>query len=323
MLATGSIYLVADLLRPPGSAAPRCCDVDRRTERTALPADDRARGADRGGRDPRVLRDRLRASGGCSCRRRPVRPTGALAPPALDSPPDAPFAIFGIDSSGLNLAVNLLILFLVVIWLALVYWTYADARRRIEDPMLVGCATAASLFPFVGTIVYMIVRPPEYLDDVRERELEMQAAEARLAELGYHLCPHCDAEVEKDFLRCPSCLRKLKDPCASCAQAARPDVEDLPVLRGRGARPVDRLAAPPPAPPRREPPPRARPSRPRRLAARPVRRQPRPQPEPEGDTADGPDPHPGQAGRLRARPDRRDPRPLRAQGPAHRRAGAA
>jgi hypothetical protein len=76
----------------------------------------------------------------------------------------------------------------------------------------------ASLFPFVGTIVYMIVRPPEYLDDVRERELEMQAAEARLAELGYHLCPHCDYEVEKDYLRCPNCMRKLKDPCQSCGR---------------------------------------------------------------------------------------------------------
>jgi Double zinc ribbon len=133
-----------------------------------------------------------------------------------------PFALFGIDSSGLNLAVNLLLLCLVVIWLALVYWTYADARRRIEDPMLVGCATAASLFPFVGTIVYMIVRPPEYLEDVRERELEMQAAEARLAEVGLHLCPHCDAEVEKDFLRCPSCLRKLKDPCRECGKPLDP-----------------------------------------------------------------------------------------------------
>src|SRR6201988_5294572 len=91
-----------------------------------------------------------------------------------------PVAVFGINNSGLNLAVNLLILFMVVIWIALIYWTYADARRRIEDPMLVGCATAASLFPLVGTLVYMIVRPPEFLDDVRERELDMQAAEARL-----------------------------------------------------------------------------------------------------------------------------------------------
>jgi hypothetical protein len=133
-----------------------------------------------------------------------------------------PYAIFGIHNSALRLAVELVILFLVVIWLALVYWTYADARRRIADPLLVGCATLASVFPYVGTIVYMIVRPPEYLDDVRERELEMQAAEARLAELGYHLCPHCDYEVEKDFLRCPNCMRKLKDPCHACGRPLDP-----------------------------------------------------------------------------------------------------
>ena len=142
--------------------------------------------------------------------------------------------VFGIHNNTLNLVVDLVILFLVVIWLALVYWTYADARRRIADPLLVGCATAASLFPFVGTIVYMIVRPPEYLDDVRERELEMQAAEARLAELGYHLCPHCDYEVEKDFLRCPNCHAQAQGPVHGLRQAARSDLEDLPVLRGRG-----------------------------------------------------------------------------------------
>ena len=78
----------------------------------------------------------------------------------------------------------------------------------------------------------MIVRPPEYLDDVRERELEMQAAEARMPAMDYHLCPHCDFEVKSEFLRCPNCMRKLKDPCTNCAQAARPRVEDLPVLRG-------------------------------------------------------------------------------------------
>jgi heme exporter protein D len=131
-------------------------------------------------------------------------------------------AVFGINNSSVNLGVNLLILFLVVIWLAMVYWTYADARRRIADPMLIWCATAASLFPFVGTIVYSIIRPPEYLEDVRERELEMQAAEARLAQIGYHLCPHCDYEVERDYLRCPSCMRKLKDPCRACGKPLDP-----------------------------------------------------------------------------------------------------
>ena len=125
-------------------------------------------------------------------------------------------AYFGINSSGLNLAIDLLGLFLVVLYASLVYWTYADARRRILDPMLVGCAVVVSLFPFVGTVVYIILRPPEYLEDVRERELEMQAAEVRLQQLDHTVCPHCDHHIERDFLRCPSCMRKLKERCSSC-----------------------------------------------------------------------------------------------------------
>ena len=151
-------------------------------------------------------------------------------------------SVFGIQNSTVSLVVDLLILFLVVIWLALVYWTYADARRRIGDPMLVGCATAASLFPFVGTVVYMIVRPPEYLEDAHERELEIQAAEARLAEFGMHVCPYCDHTVEKDFLRCPTCMRKLKDPCVSCGRPLDPSWKICPFCEAEvsGAGPLPR-----------------------------------------------------------------------------------
>jgi hypothetical protein len=127
-------------------------------------------------------------------------------------------AYFGIESSGLSLAVDLLILFVVVLYLSLIYWTYADARRRLVDPWLIMCATAASLFPFVGTIIYMVLRPPEYLEDVHERELEMHAAQARINQLEQSLCPHCDYRVEEDFVRCPSCLRKLKERCVNCSR---------------------------------------------------------------------------------------------------------
>ncbi|HEX5894585.1 MAG TPA: zinc ribbon domain-containing protein, partial [Solirubrobacterales bacterium] len=76
-----------------------------------------------------------------------------------------PLAIFGIDGGALDLVVNLLVLFLIVVYLALIYWTYLDARRRIEDPVLIACATAASVFPYLGTVVYTILRPPEFLED--------------------------------------------------------------------------------------------------------------------------------------------------------------
>jgi len=155
----------------------------------------------------------------------------------------SPLAVFGIENDGLNLAVNLLLLFLVVLWLALVFWTYMDARRRIADPMLVGCAAAASLFPFIGTVVYMIVRPPEYLDDVRERELEIAAAEARLASSEQLGCPYCGFEIEKSFLRCPSCLRRLKEPCTVCGKPLDPRWKICPYCEAEvgaaGARSAD------------------------------------------------------------------------------------
>ena len=131
-------------------------------------------------------------------------------------------AIFEIKNSSLNTAASVALLILGVLYLALIFWTFADARRRIDDPLLVICATLASFFPFVGTIVYLIVRPPEYLDDVRLRELEMTAAEARLANLDYQLCPHCDYEIKSDYLRCPSCMRKLKERCYSCTKPIDP-----------------------------------------------------------------------------------------------------
>jgi hypothetical protein len=131
-------------------------------------------------------------------------------------------AVFGIKNSNVNTAVSVALLILAVFYLSLVFWTFADARRRIDDPLLVACATACSLFPFLGTIVYLIVRPPEFLDDVRLRELEMTAAEARLASLDYQLCPHCDYEIQADYLRCPSCMRKLKERCYSCGKPIDP-----------------------------------------------------------------------------------------------------
>jgi hypothetical protein len=131
-------------------------------------------------------------------------------------------AIFGISNSGLNLAVTLFVLMIVVVWLALIVYTYLDARRRISDPFLVACATVGSFFPYIGTAVYAIVRPPEFLEDAHERELEIRAAELRVRQLTEASCPNCEYPVEKSFLRCPQCQRRLKDPCKSCGKPVDP-----------------------------------------------------------------------------------------------------
>jgi hypothetical protein len=199
-----------------------------------------------------------------------------------------PLGVFGIDNNGLNLAVNLLLLFLVVLWVALIYWTYADARRRMTDPMLIGCAAAASVFPFVGTIVYLIVRPPEYLEDRHERELEIAAAEARLATMEDHACPYCGFDIEKSFLRCPSCLRRLKEPCSVCGKPLDPRWKICPYCEAEVGQPAGE--ARPRSRPRRAP--AARPAGGNAGAARPARQQGAPRtaspPAEQGATVESP-----------------------------------
>jgi len=145
-------------------------------------------------------------------------------------------------------AIKLVLVAVVVIWLALVVWTFLDARRRIADRFLVGCATLGALFPFIGSLVYLIVRPPELLADVEERELEIAAAEARLAQLKATTCPHCDTPTRSDFLRCPGCLRKLREACPHCSKALNPEWRICPYCE---ADPLKAPAAKSPAPTRR------------------------------------------------------------------------
>jgi len=120
------------------------------------------------------------------------------------------------DSTTWFLVRNLTFFFFAVFWLATIYWVYKDARRRIDDPWLVAVATLLGVVPpFIGPLIYMLFRPPEYLEDVRERELEIRAMEERLARRELH-CPVCRAEVDPTFLVCPVCTTKLKQSCPSC-----------------------------------------------------------------------------------------------------------
>jgi hypothetical protein len=117
---------------------------------------------------------------------------------------------------------NLAIFFVAVFWLASAYWVYKDARRRVGDPWLVAMATLLGLVPpFIGPLVYLFFRPPEYLEDVRERELEIKAMEQRLSGGDAH-CPVCRAEVEPEYLVCPVCTTKLKQACVTCRSPLEP-----------------------------------------------------------------------------------------------------
>jgi double zinc ribbon protein len=132
----------------------------------------------------------------------------------------------------------------VGLWLALVFWTYQDARRRIPRGGLVLAATLLALvIPYLGPLIYVVIRPPDRLADARERELELEELELRLERPR---CPDCGHPVESKYLSCPSCLRKLREACSRCGEALDPSWKLCPycetmVAPGLPPLPSDRL----------------------------------------------------------------------------------
>lgn len=122
-----------------------------------------------------------------------------------------------LKSPLLKLAWYLLLFMVVVLWLSLVFWTLKDGRKRIEDKLIIAVAVLTSLvFPFIGTLVYTILRPSEYLSDVRERELEMRAMEQEL--MAVRACPNCRELARDDYVVCPKCRKPLRSLCGSCGR---------------------------------------------------------------------------------------------------------
>lgn len=121
-----------------------------------------------------------------------------------------------LHSGAASIAGNVLLLFVIVLWLGLGFRVHRDARRRIDDGWLVGLSTALGFgLPFVGPVVYALFRPPETLADVHAREVEMRALRGRLLQAAPH-CPVCLTEVEPAYVVCPVCTTRLREQCPSC-----------------------------------------------------------------------------------------------------------
>ena len=76
------------------------------------------------------------------------------------------------------------------------------------------------MLPLIGVFIYMLLRPPEYIADVRERELEIRAMERNLGK--QERCPHCMSHIESDYLVCPICVTKLRESCRRCDKPLDP-----------------------------------------------------------------------------------------------------
>ena len=120
-----------------------------------------------------------------------------------------------------QLAIQALVVYFVILWLAAAYWAFRDMQQRSENPVLPYLAAALIvlftplLFVF-GIIVYRIIRPHEKIGEVYERNL---AEEALLAEVeAIKTCPQCRRRVNDEWIICPTCRTQLSRVCANCGR---------------------------------------------------------------------------------------------------------
>jgi hypothetical protein len=124
-----------------------------------------------------------------------------------------------------QLASQLIVLYVVLLWLGTAYWAFRDMQARTENPILPYFAAALIIFftPLLfvfAVVLYLIVRPRETLAEVYERSL---AEESLLAEVEKNeLCPVCRDRVDSDWLVCPNCRTRLHRVCPSCNRLAEP-----------------------------------------------------------------------------------------------------
>jgi RNA polymerase subunit RPABC4/transcription elongation factor Spt4 len=75
------------------------------------------------------------------------------------------------------------------------------------------------LGPF-GILLYFILRPRETLAEKYERSLEEEALLQDIEER--HICPGCKQPIESDYVLCPICHTRLRQPCVHCERLIHP-----------------------------------------------------------------------------------------------------
>jgi hypothetical protein len=117
--------------------------------------------------------------------------------------------------SYLILSMKVVAAYVAVLWIALCYWTFLDARRRSSSLAIQIAAPMLVISFFIpGLLVYLLVRPRTTIAERSEARLQLALA---LEYAGQ--CPNCRGHVREDYILCPACSFTLRSSCGRCSHA--------------------------------------------------------------------------------------------------------
>ncbi|MPZ14741.1 MAG: zinc ribbon domain-containing protein [Chloroflexi bacterium] len=114
-----------------------------------------------------------------------------------------------------RLSLTILLSYMVVLWVAAIWWTIQDIRSRTTSLGLQFVATVLVLvFNFAGLLLYFILRPQRTLSELYAESLEEEALIRTVNDAA--VCPLCERPMESDWLFCPWCQARLRQRCQRC-----------------------------------------------------------------------------------------------------------
>lgn len=107
--------------------------------------------------------------------------------------------------------------FLLAFWLAMVIWAWRDIRARSRDIFAAILAVVlVAVFPVLGLLLYLLLRPKETLAEAYDRALEEEALLRNIEEQV--ACPNCQRVVEQEWRFCAYCHTRIKKDCPACGR---------------------------------------------------------------------------------------------------------
>ncbi|MGI8847702.1 MAG: zinc ribbon domain-containing protein [Candidatus Dormibacteria bacterium] len=110
-----------------------------------------------------------------------------------------------------------------LLWVAIAYTVVRDARRRsASSPFLLCAGLLGFVPPFLGALIYLVIRPPRTIEEDRSVALEEAAFLQPISdEPAARPCPTCGRDIEQDFVLCPYCRTQFGRRCQTCDRTLR------------------------------------------------------------------------------------------------------
>ncbi len=125
------------------------------------------------------------------------------------------------ESPLVQLGLQAIGVYIVIIWLASAYWAFRDMQARTSNPVAPYLAAAlvvgfTPVFFIFGILVYRIIRPQERRGEAYERGLAEEALIAEIEQIEH--CATCGRKVHEEWIICPTCRTRLKRVCPHCSK---------------------------------------------------------------------------------------------------------